>query len=88
MYLFLPRGSDLQKVARFARSVERVLRHTAESGHRFQAVVARCGTRRLIVQALDDARECPCLVVVGGETDRPGLAYRQVAQARQRLATR
>ena len=88
VYLFLPRGSDLQKVGRFARAVERVLRHTAESGHRFQAVVARCGTRRLIVQALDDARECPCLVVVGGETNRPGLAYRQAAQARQRLATR
>jgi len=88
LYLFLPAGTDVRMVGSFAAELDRAMRKAADSGHRFHTAVLRCGTRRLIIRREDAATERSRIVVAGGETERPGLAYRQVEAAALILGAR
>jgi len=88
LYLFLPSGTDVRMVGRFAGELDRAMRKAADSGAAFHTAVLRCGKRRLIIRREAAATERSPLVVAGGETERPGLAYRQVESAALILAGR
>jgi len=88
LYLFLPSGSDVRMVGSFAGDLDGAMRKAAGSGPVFHTAVLRCGRRRLIVRLEDAARERSNIIVAGGETERPGLAYRQVESAALALGAR
>lgn len=88
LYLFLPSGSDVRMAGSFASDLDGAMRKAAGSGPVFHTAVLRGGRRRLIVRLEDAARERSNIIVVGGETDRPGLAYRQVESAALALGAR
>ena len=88
LYLFLPEGSDVRMTGRFAGELDRAVRRLAASGHTFHTAVLRCGRRRLIIRLEDAATGRAAIVVAGGQTDRPGLASRQVEAAALLLCAR
>ncbi len=88
LYLFLPSGSDVRMVGSFASDLDGAMRKAAGSGPVFHTAVLRAGRRRLIVRLEDAARERSNIIVAGGETERPGLAYRQVESAALALGAR
>jgi hypothetical protein len=88
LYLFLPAGSDVRMTGRFAGELDRFARTMVESGHTFHTAVLRSGRRRLIIRLDHAAAGRAAIVVAGGETDRPGLAYRQIEGAAAVLSAR
>jgi hypothetical protein len=88
LYLFLPAGSDVRMTGRFAGELDRAARRMVESGHTFHTAALRCGRRRLIIRLAPAATGRAAIVVAGGETDRPGLADRQVEGAAVALGAR
>jgi hypothetical protein len=80
-YVFLPEGSDVRKAGQFAGELDQAVRKVAELGPAFHTAVLRCGMRHLIIRLEHAARGRAAIVVAGGQTDRPGLAYRQVEAA-------
>lgn len=88
LYLFLPEGTDVRMTGRFAGELDQAARRLAESGHMFHTAVLRCGRRRLIIRLEHSAAGRPAIVVAGGQTDRPGLASRQVEAAALLLCVR
>jgi hypothetical protein len=88
LYLFLPEGSDVRTTGRFAGELDRVVRRLAGSGYTFHTAVLRCGKRRLIIRLEHAATGPAAIVVAGGQTDRPGLAARQVEAAALLLCAR
>jgi len=88
LHLFLPPESDVHAVARLASEIDRALRAVGRLGPRFHAAVLRCGARRLIIRL--DRRDTAdsSIIIVGGETGRPGLACRQAEDAALALGVR
>jgi hypothetical protein len=86
LYLFLPAGSDVRAVAGFAYDLGRTMRKAGEAGMAFHSAVLGCGRRRMVLHREDyTASRTTTIIVVAGETDRPGLAYRQVKSATMTL---
>ncbi|HEV8437031.1 MAG TPA: hypothetical protein VGT40_02960 [Methylomirabilota bacterium] len=85
-YLFLPAGSDVRSIGGFAAEVARALRKAAETGVVFHSAVLRSGRRRMVIRLPDPGAARSSVIVAAGETDRPGLAYRQVESAALTLA--
>jgi hypothetical protein len=88
LYLFLPPGSDVRTVARLAREIDQAMRAVARLGPVFHTAVLRCGTRRLIIRMDGADTEGSSIIIVGGETGRPGLACRQAEDAALALGAR
>ena len=90
LYLFLPPGSDVRTVARVAREIDQTMRAVARLGPVFHTAVLRCGTRRLIIRmdGVDADGSSRSIIIVGGETGRPGLACRQAEDAALALGVR
>ena len=88
LYLFLPPESDVRGTGRFAGELDRAACKIAEAGYAFHTAVLRCGRRRLIIRREHTSTGPAVIVVVGGETDRPGLAYRQAEGAALALSAR
>jgi hypothetical protein len=88
LYLFLPPDSDARTVGGFASELDAALREAAAVGPALHTAALRCGSRRLIVRLEDATRPHSSILVAGGETARPGLAYRQVESAARRLGAR
>jgi hypothetical protein len=88
LHLFLPPESDVQAVARLACAIDRALRTVGRLGSLFHSAVLRRGARRLIIRM--DRRDTAdsSIIIVGGETGRPGLACRQVEDAALALGVR
>jgi hypothetical protein len=86
VYLFLPAGTDARPVGRFASELDDAVRATTAWGLGLRTAVLRCGKRRLIVRL--EGGERSSILVAGGETDRPGLAHRQVESVALTLDTR
>jgi hypothetical protein len=88
-YLFLPPGSDIRMTCRFVAQLDKAAGQRDGAGRAFHTAVLRCGGRRRLIVRLD--RPAPgrrAIVVAGGETERAGLALRQVEAAAQRLGAR
>ncbi len=81
LYLFLPSGSDLRAIGSFAGELDQAVRKAAASGQGFHTAVLRCGRRCLVIRLWRGATGSSRVVVAGGETQRPGLALRQVESA-------
>ena len=88
IHLFLPPDSDAQAVARLAGEIDHAVRAVARLGSLFHTAGLRCGARRLIVRL--DRRDAAdsSIIIVGGETGRPGLACRQAEDAALALGVR
>jgi hypothetical protein len=88
LHLFLPPESDVQAVARLACEIDRALQAVSRLGSLFHSAVLRCGARRLIIRM--DRRDTAesSIIIVGGETGRPGLACRQAEDAALALGVR
>ncbi len=79
LYVFLPDGTDARMVGSFASELDSAMRRAgAAAAAVFSSAVLRCGKRRLIVRQENSDNERASILVAGGETERPGLAYRQV----------
>jgi hypothetical protein len=78
LYVFLPAGMDTRVVGSFAAELDGAMKRASETGAIFHTAVLRCGKRRLIVRRENSDSERASIIVAGGETERPGLAYRQV----------
>ena len=79
LYVFLPSGTDARMVGSFASELDGAMRKAGEAaGAVFSSAVLRCGKRRLIIRQENSDNERANILVAGGETERPGLAYRQV----------
>ena len=64
------------------------MRAVARLGPVFHTAVLRCGTRRLIIRMTGADTEGSSIIIVGGETARPGLACRQAEDAALALGAR
>lgn len=81
LYLFLPSGSDVRAMGGFAGELDCAIGKAAASGQTFHTAVLRCGRRCLVIRLWRGATGSSRVVVAGGETERPGLAFRQVESA-------
>jgi hypothetical protein len=88
LYLFLPLGSDVRQVARLACAIDDATGAVARLGLVFDTATLRCGPRRLIIRMDGRDTEGSSIFIVGGETGRPGLAYRQADDAALALGAR
>jgi hypothetical protein len=79
LYLFLPEGSEARAIGGFAADVARALRKAAELGMVCRSAVLRSGRRRMVIHLQGAGHSS--IIVAAGETDRPGLAFRQVKSA-------
>src|SRR5439155_21526486 len=84
VYVFLPPDTDVRGVGGFASEIDRAMRRAAVEGLVLHSAVLRSGRRRLIIRRPAGSN----LLVAGGETERPGLAYRQVESAALALGAR
>jgi hypothetical protein len=80
LYLFLPPGSDVRAVGALASDVARAMRGR-DGSVVFRTAVLRSGPRRIIVRLPAGPSSRTDTIVAAGETERPGLAYRQVERA-------
>ncbi len=88
LYLFLPPGSDVRQAARLAREIDEAMGAGARLGPVFDTATLRCGPRRLIIRMDARDKEGSSIFILGGETGRPGLAYRQADDAALALGAR
>jgi hypothetical protein len=87
LHLFLPAGSDVRTIGRFAGELDHAVCTMVGPGPAFRSAVMRCGRRRLFIWFGQATARAP-IIVAGGETSRPGLAYRQVEAATLALTAR
>jgi len=85
LYLFLPAGVDARVIGGFAAHLSRAARAAADLGLAFHSAVLRAGRQRMLVRLPRGGTSRGSLIVAAGNTDRPGLAYRQVEAAAARL---
>jgi hypothetical protein len=81
LYLFLPKGSDVRAAAGFAYDLVRTMRKAEWAGMAFHSAVLGCGKHRMVLHREEHSARRTTIIVAAGETDRPGLAYRQVKSA-------
>jgi len=85
VYVFSAGDEVPQTAGEAARVVWQALVRESEADlGRAVSVVLREGTRRTVVHPVTAAR--PVMLAAAGVLTRPGLAYRQAAQAAERLA--
>jgi hypothetical protein len=85
LYLFLPPGSDVRTAAGFAYDLGRTMRKAEGAGIALHSAVLGCGRRRMVLHREDPTASHSTIIVAAGETDRPGLAYRQLKSATMTL---
>jgi hypothetical protein len=84
LYCFLPAGSDARTIGALACDISRAMRRAADSGMTLHTAVLGSEKRRLMIH-IGETRSGVGILVAAGETDRPGLAYRQVVAAASAL---
>lgn len=85
LYLFLPPASDVRAAAGFVYDLGRTMRKAEGAGMVFHSAVLGRGRRRMVLHREDPTASHTTIIVAAGETDRPGLAYRQVKSATMTL---